>query len=261
MSTIAERNAAHAAVVRSWLDESLAFSALEMAVTDLDAIRNLCDAACFELSKFSALDEVVLASGESEQAAQAKRARVDPEGGLDEPLDGEQGWAVLDINDLECDPVRVCTASGAYFMLFDRPLLALGAFRHAHALDPSCIRAVYGMASCLESVGRRVAAARLALAWFTDSKRGIHNPMDDAAGNLLFVLADGADLLSVPASPHPLLGNIHGFLSKGAASAVRSLLRRWLSSWLPPEDGLAGLLCGVDRPPALFAADLMACRK
>ena len=94
MSTTLERNAAHTATVRTWLDEALSFGALECAVTDLEAIREACDSAGIEFSDFAALDEVILAYGDVEQAAQAKRSRVNPEEGMDMPLDGEQGSVV-----------------------------------------------------------------------------------------------------------------------------------------------------------------------
>ena len=68
MSTTLERNAAHAAHVRTWLDEALAFGQLEMAAATLDSIQAECDAAGIELSDFTALDEVILATGEGEQA-------------------------------------------------------------------------------------------------------------------------------------------------------------------------------------------------
>ena len=45
MSSTQERNAAHAAVVRGWLDESLSFGQLEMAAATLDSIKEECDAA------------------------------------------------------------------------------------------------------------------------------------------------------------------------------------------------------------------------
>ena len=52
---LAGRNAAHVHVVRGWLEESLGFGALEMALASLDDIRALCDAHAIELSDFADL--------------------------------------------------------------------------------------------------------------------------------------------------------------------------------------------------------------
>ena len=156
MSTTLERNAAHAAHIRTWLDEALAFGQLEMAAATLDAIQAECDAAGIELSDFAALDEVILATGESEQArlALAKRQRLDePSADYDEPLDGEQG-SVVDTEGSEGRAAAaLCCAAGAYFALFERPLLALGAYRHARGLVPHSAVAACGMADCLQAHG------------------------------------------------------------------------------------------------------------
>ena len=154
MSTTLERNAAHAAHIRNWLDEALAFGQLEMAAATLDAIQAECDAAGIELSDFAALDEVILATGEGEQArlALAKRQRLDePSADYDEPLDGEQG-SVVDTEGAEGRAAAaLCCAAGAYFALFERPLLALGAYRHARGLLPHSAVAACGMADCLQA--------------------------------------------------------------------------------------------------------------
>ena len=150
MPTTRERNATHAATVRSWLDESLAFGALEMAASDLDAVRSTCDAAEIEFSDFAGLDEVILAFGETEQVVQAKRMTVDPGAGLDEPLQGEQG-SVVDTEGLDdAKAVALCLAAAGYFALFQRPLLALGAYRHALTLAPRSCDATLGMATALQ---------------------------------------------------------------------------------------------------------------
>ena len=154
MSTTLERNAVHAAHIRTWLDEALAFGQLEMAAATLDAIQAECDAAGIELSDFSALDEVILATGEGEQArlALAKRQRLDePCANYDEPLEGEQG-SVVDTEGAESRAAAaLCCAAGAYFALFERPLLALGAYRHARGLAPHSAVAACGMADCLQA--------------------------------------------------------------------------------------------------------------
>ena len=156
MSTTLERNAAHAAHVRTWLDEALAFGQLEMAAATLDAIQAECDAAGIELSDFAALDEVILATGEGEQArlALAKRQRLDePSADYDEPLEGEHG-SVVDTEGAEGSAAAaLCCAAGAYFALFERPLLALGAYRHARGLVPHSAVAACGMADCLQAHG------------------------------------------------------------------------------------------------------------
>ena len=98
MSSTQERNAAHAAVVRGWLDESLSFGQLEMAAATLDSIKEECDAADIEFTDFAALDEIILATGEAEQnrVALAKRQRIDTEStDYEEPLEGEQGSVAL----------------------------------------------------------------------------------------------------------------------------------------------------------------------
>ena len=156
MSTTLERNAAHAAHIRTWLDEALAFGQLEMAAATLDAIQAECDAAGIELSDFAALDEVILATGEGEQArlALAKRQRLDePSADYDEPLEGEQG-SVVDTEGAEGSAAAaLCCSAGAYFALFERPLLALGAYRHARGLVPHSAVAACGMADCLQAHG------------------------------------------------------------------------------------------------------------
>ena len=45
----------------------------------------------------------------------------------------------------------LCCAAGAYFALFERPLLALGAYRHARGLAPHSAVAACGMADCLQA--------------------------------------------------------------------------------------------------------------
>ena len=249
MSTTRERNAAHAATVRSWLDESLAFGALEMAAADLDAVRATCDAAEIEFSDFAGLDEIILAFGETEQVAQAKRMAVDPEAGLDEPLEGEQG-SVVDTDGLDgAKAAALCLAAAGYFALFERPLLALGAYRHVLALRPRSCEATLGMATALQSLGRRTAAARLALRYWVDQAPPAGTE-DSVAGGLLFLLADSATLVTPPPEPLRLLLAFGPYLKTGAAAAVRSLLRRWLPAWAP-NDGLSGLLdiTMVDEPP------------
>ena len=238
MATTRERNAAHAAIVRSWLDESLAFGALEMAAADLDAVRATCDSAEIEFSDFAGLDEIILAFGETEQIVQAKRMTVDPDAGLDEPLDGEQG-AVVDTDGLEdTKAAALCRAAAGYFALFQRPLLALGAYRHVLTLEPRDCEAALGMATALQSVGRRKAAARLALRYWAEG--GPPEGTDDSvAGGLLFLLADSAALVTPPSEPMPLLRAVSPYLRTGAAAAVRSLLRRWLGQWAP-DGGFEG---------------------
>ena len=156
MSTTLERNAAHAAHIRTWLDEALAFGQLEMAAATLDAIQAECDAAGIELSDFAALDEVILATGEGEQArlALAKRQRLDePSADYDEPLEGEHGSVVYTEGAEGSAAAALCCAAGAYFALFERPLLALGAYRHARGLVPHSAVAACGMADCLQAHG------------------------------------------------------------------------------------------------------------
>ena len=107
VSTLA-RNATHAAKVRGWLEESVAFGDRESALFELDAIVRLCDRHAIEFSDFAALDEIILQTGAAEQerrasAAAGKRkreheiSRVKQEydgDELDAPLDGEAGSIV-----------------------------------------------------------------------------------------------------------------------------------------------------------------------
>ena len=164
MSTTLERNAVHAAHIRTWLDEALAFGQLEMAAATLDSIQAECDAAGIELSDFTALDEVILgnqtmaaleakpATREQARLALAKRQRLDePCADYDEPLEGEQG-SVVDTEGAESRAAAaLCCAAGAYFALFERPLLALGAYRHARGLAPHSAVAACGMADGLQA--------------------------------------------------------------------------------------------------------------
>ena len=53
VSTVA-RNATHAAKVRGWLEESVAFGDRESALFELDAIVRLCDRHAIEFSDFAA---------------------------------------------------------------------------------------------------------------------------------------------------------------------------------------------------------------
>ena len=67
------------------------------------------------------------------------------------PLEGEQG-SVVDTEGAESRAAAaLCCAAGAYFALFERPLLALGAYRHARGLAPHSAVAACGMADCLQA--------------------------------------------------------------------------------------------------------------
>ena len=66
-TTTLARNADHAAKVRGWLEESVAFGDRESALFELDAIVRLCDRHAIEFSDFAALDEIILQTGAAEQ--------------------------------------------------------------------------------------------------------------------------------------------------------------------------------------------------
>ena len=170
--------------------------------------------------------------------------------GSDAPLEGEQG-SVVGVDGLEPSQARaLCCAAGGYLELFDRPLLALGAFRHVYRAAPDDAAAALGVASCLRTLGRERAAARVALRFF--KSRGatggggggggsgadaLTSSTVDDASELLFLLADGAALIPTPklhgsAIGQRLLASVVSFLRSGAAGAARSLLRRWLPEWL-----------------------------
>ena len=190
------RNAAHAAVVRGWLDEALSFGALEMAAGELDAIVSGCDRAGIEFSDFAGLDALILETGEEEQKRRASRKRLRPDMGCDEALDGEQG-SVVDLDEMEpAAAAAVAIVVGKYFALFERPLLALGAFRAARALGNTS-EASCGMAGCLLELGQRAAAAALtkrfwqARALRSNGEGGRHS--EDADGVFAFLLADVLD--------------------------------------------------------------------
>ena len=240
-----------------------------MAAATLDSIRAECDAADIEFTDFAALDEIILATGEAEQnrVALAKRQRIDTEStDYEEPLEGEQGSVVDAEGTEDAKAAALCCAAGAYFALFERPLLALGAYRHAYTqVNPRSAVAACGMASCLQTIGRQAAAAALALDyWSTVGMLGrpASEPSPgapEAHGSLLFLLAESAALLPPPSSPQPLLQAVVPMLKTGAAGAARSVLRRWLPDWAAGRGGLAALLlgedhCGEDEEAELRAA-------
>ena len=296
------RNAAHAVKVRGWLEEALAFGALEMAINQLLKVLEICDQAAppIEFADFAGLDQLILDHGEAEQdaVARAKRQRIATAAGVvgsssssrsgggggggccgggggldvaaatseawsacgsDAPLEGEQG-SVVSVDGLERSQARaLCCAAGAYLELFDRPLLALGAFRHVYSADPTDAAAALGLATCLRTLGRDRAAARVALRFFKARKaqggapvsNGTSSATDDAS-ELLFVLADGAGLMPTPklhgsAVGVRLLESVVSFLRTGAAGAARSLLRRWLPEWLATWEGASHAAASAGR--------------
>ena len=91
-------------------------------------------------------------SSKKKRRVQRRTQRLDePCADYDEPLEGEQG-SVVDTEGAESRAAAaLCCAAGAYFALFERPLLALGAYRHARGLAPHSAVAACGMADCLQA--------------------------------------------------------------------------------------------------------------
>ena len=228
----ADTKHAHA-VITGWLREALSFSQLEMALSELDGIIRICERLGISFSALhTALDELILSSGATEQRARTKRHRVDPAAGLDAPLPGEQG-SIVELSGLTADDAAsLCCVAGKYLALFERPLLALGAFRAARSCAPHSCSATDGMAYCLLAAGRREAAAALAMEYW----HAIPTPTSDPdAGSFLFTLLDVAPS-EPPAEAAAVLANIASFVHSGACSAVRSLAQRWLPAWLAEQD-------------------------
>ena len=91
-SALAQRNAAHAAIVRSWLEESLNFSALEMAIAQQEAIVALCNEFSAEFSAFAAIDELIATSNNNcEPPSKSKRQRLECVKGA------ETKWLAIDV--------------------------------------------------------------------------------------------------------------------------------------------------------------------
>ena len=259
-TTTLARNATHAAKVRGWLEEAVAFGDRESALFELDAIVRLCDRHAIEFSDFAALDEIILQTGEAEQerrasAAAGKRKREDnwPAGctrptvrgelhgvaELDAPIDGEAGSIVQLDGYSAAAAVGVCCAAGKYLALFERPLLALGTFREARSRDGRCVAASHGMAHLLLELGYHRAAAELAYGFFAAAE-GVplaeaadEPPTASEACSFVFLLREllGYFLAPNDDSRRQVVTNLLPFLRSGAASAARSLSRQLLYIW------------------------------
>ena len=253
-ATTLARNATHAAKVRGWLEESVAFGERESALFELDAIVRLCDRHAIEFSDFAALDEIILQTGAAEQerrasAAAGKRKRSTKFRGcaeydgdvLDAPLDGEAGSIVQLDGYSAAAAVGVCCAAGKYLALFERPLLALGAFREARARDGRCVAASHGMAQLLLELGHNRAAAELAIGFFAAAE-GVplaeaadEPPTASEACSFVFLLQELLEYFRAPDDDglfrRQVVTNLLPFLRSGAASAARSLSRDLLYIW------------------------------
>ena len=287
------RNAAHAVKVRGWLEEALAFGALEMAINQLLKVLEICDQAAppIEFADFAGLDQLILDHGEEEQVQwRAPRGSASPQRGWaaaaaagvaapvaaaaaaaaaawtwlpphprpgplsgDAPLEGagqcrQRRW-------LGAIPGAALLRGGTCLELFDRPLLA----RLPARLQRGPNRCRRCLATCLRTLGRGRAAARVALRFFKARKaqggapvsNGTSSATDDAS-ELLFVLADVAGLMPTPklhgsAVGVRLLESVVSFLRTGAAGAARSLLRRWLPEWLATWEGASHAAASAGR--------------
>ena len=143
-------------------------------------------------------NEMRAQTAEPARALKRKReheiSRVNDGDELDAPLDGEAGSIVQLDGYSAAAAVGVCCAAGKYLALFERPLLALGAFREARSRDGRCVAASHGMAQLLLDPPRR----RRACVWLLRGGRrratggGGRRATDGLGGVLVRLPAAGA---------------------------------------------------------------------
>ena len=253
-----ENNAIHAIAVQRMLQACMSYAALEASLVDLYDIVRLCDAHTIEFDQFVTFNDLLFGPGSTEldRFEEAHELRVaeddyEPGAGLTTPLEGESG-GYIHLLAASTSPaprpgsvqgscsLHLAIAVGKYFLLFERPLPALGAFRAAWTRDPEDCAAADGVAHCLCLLGlQEAAAAPLAVRYW----QNVHPPLSDAADASSFL----ATLAHVMGKPPPtaataILRNAGRFLSTGAVSAARKLLRQWLPAWLG-RGGDGGVRC------------------
>ena len=261
MSAIQHRNAAFASTVQRKLQSTrkLCFAALEELVADLSDVVRVCDEHELEFSSFAAFDDLLFGTdgtAELDKTEEAHRLRVADDdfevgAGLFAPLEGERGGYIhllLANNEAGGGTSSFHVATGKYWLLFERPLPALGAFRAAWMADQTSCAAADGVAYCLCLLGLRdEASVPLAIQWWSS----VQPPLRDAAAASSF-LATLAHVVPEPpaelATATAILRNASRFLRTRAVAAVRKLLRQWLPPWLarkgkPPSSSAATALC------------------
>lgn len=245
-SNTADRNAKHATTVQRMLQaqspHELRFAALEEAVVDLSDVVRVCDEHGIEFEHFAAFDDLLFGPGfdqlEDDEEAHGRRVAEDdfePGAGLSAPLEGERGGHVHLLDASAAGDTHLCVAVGKYWLLFERPLPALGAFRAARSRGPeSCAAAADGVTYCLCLLGlREEATAPLALQYWAN----VHPPLSEAAGASSFLATLAHVVPEPPEAATAILRNASRFLRTRAVSAARRLLRQWLPAWLERGGG------------------------
>ena len=247
-----DRNAAHAATVQHMLQapgrslHGVSFAALEEFLADLSDVVRVCDEHSIEFESFAAFDDLLFGSGSDElngfedrHALHIAEDNFEPGAGLLAPLEGECGGYVHLLS-ADAD-TNLCVAIGKYFLLFERPLPALGAFRAAWTCDPESCAAADGVAFCSLVLGMREDSTVVPFAikyW-----ENVHPPSSEVAAASSFL----ATLAHVVREPPPkaatdILRNASRFLRTRAVSATRKLLRQWLPAWLEAAGGATVLV-------------------
>ena len=250
-SSVADLNARFAATVQRKIHASgspreLRFAALEEALADLFDVVRVCNEHHIAFDQFAAFDSLLfgpeseLDEFETSYGAHIKNDDLEPGAGLMAPLEGERGGYVhlLNLKESCTADTMLFVAVGKYFLLFERPLPALGAFRAAWRAAPKSCAAADGVAYCLLLLGlREEATMPLALTWWEN----VQPPLGDAAAASSFLATLTHVVREPPKAAAAILRNASRFLCTRAVSAARRLLRQWLPAWLG-FDGTAVLL-------------------
>ena len=236
------RNAAHATVVQRMIQlpgtrHELSFAGLEEAVADLLDVVRVCDEHNIEFEQFAAFDDLLFGQGSSELDAfedahsqHMANDDLDPGTELLAPLEGECVGYVHLLDATTVVSTQLYVAIGKYFLLFERPLPALGAFRAAWTRSPESCAAADGVAYCLLLLGlREKGTVPLALRYWESVRPSLSDA--PAASSFLATLSHVVHEPSLD-SAAAIMQNASRFLRTRGVAAARKLLRQWLPVWL-----------------------------
>eukprot|EP00966_Prymnesium_polylepis_P092661 2145184-Prymnesium_polylepis.1 len=229
------------ATLRSWLDESLSFGALESRHNELDELVAACEEVGLELEALAELDGPI-AQARAEAATDEERASKRPRPAAEEQ---EASGLLIDVDGAEPEvAAALASCVGRYCAIFEAHVLALRHFEAARALRPDSAAAALGAAQALLARGEASVAAECALSFWSSparcgwvgvpgapgSEEGAPGSEEDAARHLAFVLSALVDRLGMGAPPDALavLAALTPLVHTPASAAVGALYAAWL---------------------------------